>query len=122
MSTARIVIAMIFICMGVFFSIVSVFGTFRFKFVLNRMHAAAMGDTLAILFVLLGLILISGFNFTSLKLAVIIVFFWIASPVSSHLISNLVATVDRRKVLEMCEMIDIENNKKEQEKENEETQ
>ena len=113
---------MIFIRMGVFFSIVSGFGTFRFKFVLNRMHAAAMGDTLAILFVLLGLILISGFNFTSLKLAVIIVFFWIASPVSSHLISNLVATVDRRKVLEMCEMIDIENNKKEQEKENEETQ
>ena len=121
MSTLRIVIAMIFICMGVFFSIVSVWGTFRFKFILNRMHSAAMGDTLALFFVLLGLIIISGFNITSLKLAVIIVFFWIASPVSSHLISNLVATVDRKKVLEMCEVIE-EDKKVEQEIKNEETQ
>ena len=121
MSTVRIIIAMLFICMGVFFSVVSVWGTFRFKFVLNRMHSAAMGDTLALFFVLLGLIIISGFNITSLKLAAIIVFFWIASPVSSHLISNLVATVDRKQVLEMCEIIEEDKNV-EQEIDHEETQ
>lgn len=105
-DTIRTIAAVILILIGVFFEFSSVFGIFRFKYVLNRMHAAAMGDTLAILFVLLGLIIISGFTFTSLKLAVIIVFFWLSGPVSSHLIANLTATVDREKVLDMCEMID----------------
>ena len=38
---------------------------------------------------MLGLIILSGFNFTSLKLALVIVFLWLASPVASHLISRL---------------------------------
>ena len=48
-------------------------------------------------------------------------FFWIASPVSSHLISNMIVTVDRQKVEELCELIEMDDitneNKKEQEKE-----
>lgn len=116
MSPVRVVIAIVFISIGVFFSIVSVLGTFRFKFVLNRMHSAAMGDTLALLFVLLGLIVISGLTFTSLKLAVIIIFFWIASPVSSHLISNMIVTVDHKKVEDMCELIEADNISKENKK------
>lgn len=120
MSPVRVIIAVVLISIGVFFSIVSVLGTFRFKFVLNRMHSAAMGDTLALLFVLAGLAVISGLTFTTLKLAVIIVFFWIASPVSAHLISNMIVTVDRKKVDRMCELIEADNkneNKREQEKE-----
>lgn len=69
-------------------------GVFRFKYVLNRMHAAAMGDTLGIGFSLAGLIVINGFNFTSLKLFLVIVFLWFASPVSSHLIARLEVTTD----------------------------
>ena len=66
-----------------------IFGVYKFKYVLNRMHAAAMGDTLGIGVSLTGLILLSGWNFTSLKMALVIVFLWLASPVSSHLISRL---------------------------------
>ena len=73
--------------LGIF--LLQIFGVFKFKYVLNRMHAAAMGDTLGIGASLTGLILLSGFNFTSLKMALIIVFLWLASPVSSHLISRL---------------------------------
>ncbi len=69
-------------------------GVFRFKYVLNRMHAAAMGDTLGIGFSLAGLIVMNGFNFTSLKLFLVIVFLWFASPVSSHLIARLEVTTD----------------------------
>lgn len=69
-------------------------GVFRFKYVLNRMHAAAMGDTLGIGFSLAGLILMSGFTFTSLKLFLVIVFLWFSSPVSSHLIARLEVTTD----------------------------
>lgn len=110
MEYLRFAIAALFILIGTFFSIMSVLGVFKFKFVLSRMHSAAMGDTLAILFVLVGLIILEGFTFTSLKLAVIILFFWLTSPVSSHLISNLVVSVDKDKVLKECEL--IEENKK----------
>ena len=73
--------------LGIF--LLQIFGVFKFKYVLNRMHAAAMGDTLGIGVSLTGLIILSGLNFTSLKMALIIVFLWLASPVSSHLISRL---------------------------------
>lgn len=113
MEMFRFCLAALFILIGVFFSILSVLGVFRFKYILQRMHAAAMGDTLAIFFVLAGLIIISGFTITSLKLAVIIVFFWIAGPVSSHLISNLVVTVDKQHVDDICIMLDDEENSSE---------
>lgn len=74
---------------GLIFMITAVFGVNRFKKALNRMHAAALGDTLGILFVILGLILIRGFSLDSLKLFLVILFFWIASPVSGHMLSRL---------------------------------
>ena len=73
--------------LGIF--MLQIFGVFKFKYVLNRMHAAAMGDTLGIGISLTGLIILSGWNVTSLKMALVIAFLWLASPVSSHLISRL---------------------------------
>ena len=74
---------------GVCVFAIELFGVFKFQYVLNRMHAAAIGDTLGIGISLLGLMILSGLNFTSLKLGLVIVFLWMASPVSSHLISRL---------------------------------
>lgn len=79
---------------GVVIFFIEMIGVFRFKYVLNRMHAAAMGDTLGLGFCLLGLIVMSGFNFTSLKLFLVIVFLWFSSPVSSHLIARLEVTTN----------------------------
>ena len=53
-----------------------------------------MGDTLGIGFSLVGLILMGGFTFTSLKLFLVIVFLWFSSPASSHLIARLEVTTD----------------------------
>ncbi|MCR5766873.1 MAG: monovalent cation/H(+) antiporter subunit G [Lachnospiraceae bacterium] len=103
----RIIVAIILITTGVIFEITSVIGVFRFKYVLNRMHSAAMGDTLAILFILAGLVVLCGFNFTSLKLLAIIFFFWLAGPVSSHLIANLVRNVDEANTPEVEEIDNI---------------
>ena len=86
--------------LGIF--LLQVFGVFKFKYVLNRMHAAAMGDTLGIAASLVGLILLSGLNFTSLKMALVLVFLWLASPVSSHLISRLEVTTNEHLAQE-CE-------------------
>lgn len=88
--------AILMLCgLGIF--VIEMIGVFRFKYVLNRMHAAAMGDTLGIGFSLLGLILMSGWNFTSLKLLFVIVFLWFSSPASSHLIARLEVTTDEEK-------------------------
>lgn len=84
----------IFLLMGLAIFVLEIIGVFRFKYVLNRMHAAAMGDTFGIGCSLIGLILMNGFNFTSLKLFLVIVFLWFSSPVSSHLIARLEVATD----------------------------
>ena len=97
---------------------IEMIGVFRFKYVLNRMHAAAMGDTLGIGFSLLGLIIMSGLNFTSLKLFFVIVFLWFSSPASSHLIAKLeVAT--NEEIGKHCRIIDLKELEKELEEKNE---
>ena len=88
---------------GLGFFMLQIFGVYKFKYVLNRMHAAAMGDTLGIGVSLTGLILLSGWNYTSLKMALIIVFLWLASPVSSHLISRL-EVVTNEHLAEHCQL------------------
>ena len=83
-----------FLLVGLAIFLVELIGVFRFKYVLNRMHAAAMGDTLGIGFSLVGLMIMSGWNFTTLKLFLVIVFLWFSSPASSHLIARLEVATD----------------------------
>ena len=96
----QFILGVAFLLAGLGVFAVQVFGVFKFNYVLNRMHAAAMGDTLGIGISLVGLIILSGWNFASLKMALIIVFLWNASPVSSHLIARLEATTNPH--LERC--------------------
>lgn len=86
--------ASLLLIFGLVFMILAVFGVNKFDRALNRMHAAAMGDTLGILFVILGLVVLRGISMDSLKLILVIAFFWIASPVSGHMISRLEAMTD----------------------------
>lgn len=85
----QFILSACFIGIGLIIIILSVLGVYRFRFVLNRMHAAAMGDTLGILFTILGLMTANGFNMVLVKFVSIIAFMWIASPVSGHLITKL---------------------------------
>ena len=99
----RFILGALFVIFGLFLFAIEVFGSYKFDFVLNRMHVAAIGDTLGIGICMLGLIIFSGFNFTSVKILLVIIFLWIASPVSSHLIARFeVMTND--KIAEFCEM------------------
>ena len=101
-SWIRFIIGSVFLLIGIIL-FVEIYGVFRFKYVLNRMHAAAMGDTLGISASLIGLMIFSGLNYTTLKMALVILFLWCASPVSSHLIARLeVAT--NEDIKEYCEV------------------
>ena len=90
----RFALAAALMLSGVFFVASSVMGVYRFRYVLNRMHAAALGDTLGILLIILGLAVISGFSFTTLKLLLLVALWWLSSPVASHLISRLEITAN----------------------------
>ena len=67
----------------------SVIGVYRFKYVLNRMHAAAVGDALGSFCILLGLMLLHGWSLPAFKTLAILLFLWLTSPVSSHLIAEM---------------------------------
>ena len=92
---------MLLVGLGIF--VIQIFGVFKFKYVLNRMHAAAMGDTLGLGASLVGLILLSGFNITSVKMALVLLFLWLASPVASHLIARL-EVITNEHLAEHCEL------------------
>lgn len=85
---AQFIVAACFICAGIFVFMVSVIGVFRYKYVLNRMHAAAQSDTMGALLCLVGVMILTGFTFTTLKLVLVIAFIWAASPLASHLIAK----------------------------------
>lgn len=109
MAWIQLIIGGIFIVIGLLTLCVAVFGVYRFHYVLNRMHSSAMGDSLGILFIIFGLMILSGFQFGTLKLALIIVFFWLAGPVSSHMIAQMEVLIneDLKKECEVPEDGDI---------------
>lgn len=100
----RFLAGTICLIIGVIVFIIQMIGIFKFKYVLDRMHAAALGDTLGIGSCLVGLMLLSGFQFTTLKLGLILIFLWLASPVSSHLIAKL-EMITNEKLEEKCEIL-----------------
>ena len=67
----------------------AVVGAWRFGFVMNRMHAAGIGDTLALFAIVLGLIITSGHILDMLKLVLLVVFMWFTSPVSTHFLGQV---------------------------------
>lgn len=99
----RFIAGLLCLFIGIIIFLIEMIGVFRFHYVLNRMHAAAIGDTFGIGICLTGLMILSGLNFTTLKIGLIIIFFWLASPVSSHLISRLEVTT-YEKLEEECEL------------------
>lgn len=85
----RDIIASFFIIAGLFVFLVSFIGIFRFKYVLNRIHAAALGDTLGLGLVIIGLMILGVSIFASAKFLLIILFFWMSGPVASHSIAKV---------------------------------
>lgn len=85
----KTILALVFITIGLFTVCVGTLGLFRFKCVLNRMHAAAMVDTLGVLGVVLGLLLLCSSAVVCLKLVIILIFLWLTSPIASHLIAKM---------------------------------
>ena len=90
----QFILSAVLILAGLLFVVSSVVGVWRFQYVLNRMHAAALGDTLGMLLIVLGMAVRSCFQMTSMKLLLLAVIWWLTSPVASHLIGRLEITTN----------------------------
>ncbi len=79
-----------FISIGGFFCIIGALGVYRFPDIFSRMHAQGVIDTGGVAFILLGLILQSGFNLTSARLLLLGAFiFFIGPPVTYMFVRTL---------------------------------
>ena len=64
-SLIRFIIAAVLIMIGILIMVIQTFGVFKLNYALNRMHAAAMGDSLGIMMIVLGMMVIYGISFAS---------------------------------------------------------
>ena len=103
MEILRFVLSAFFMLCGLFCMMAAVFGMYRFHFMLNRMHTAATSDTFGLLLTMIGLIIWKGISFEALKMIIIIGFFWVSGPVSSHLIARMEVSTNEN-LEEECEV------------------
>ena len=74
-----------FFAAGLITLFVSIFGVYRMDYSLNRLHAAAVTDTLVLMFFISGCIVASGISITSAKLFITLAVQWCTSPLVSHM-------------------------------------
>ena len=67
----------------------AVLGVWRLGFVMNRMHAGGIGDTLGLFCVALAAAAASGFGMTALKILLVVALMWLSAPVSTHFLAQL---------------------------------
>ncbi|MBR2409883.1 MAG: monovalent cation/H(+) antiporter subunit G [Lachnospiraceae bacterium] len=103
MEWLRFAIIALLLAASLLTAMISVAGVFKFKFILNRMHAAAICDSFVLLLAMLGVVVAYGFSIATVKVLLIVVLVWIASPVSGHLIARLEVTTDKH-LSEECEV------------------
>ncbi len=90
---------------GLFLMLTALVAQYRFTYVLNRMHAASMSDSLGLGLVLLSLCLGNGDGWLIAKYLLVILFVWLTSPTAGHLIARLEIATDGQYQDEM-EMIE----------------
>ena len=96
MSITQILSVILFV-LGEGCILIALIGVFRFDFVLNRMHATTIADTLGTLLIVLGTLLQFGLSWISAKLILVLLFQWVTAPISAHMIARmlLMGSLDR---------------------------
>ena len=90
----RFVIAAVLMAGGVLSGAIAILGVFRFRFVMNRMHCAAILDTLSMAGIFGGLMVAKASLAFTHKLLAALVVLWVGSPIASHLVSRMEIATD----------------------------
>ncbi len=88
MSTLINLLSGISLLAGAFFCLVGAFGQLRMPDFYARMHAASVLETLGAGLILLGLLLQAGFTLVAVKLLMIGLLIFFASPTASHALAR----------------------------------
>lgn len=113
LSWIRFLIGAICMVGGLVFCAIQLIGVFRFKYVLNRVHATALGDTLGSGLLLLGVLILNGLDLAGVKLMIIIVFLWFTTPVAAHMVGKL-EVLSKRRPEECCPVEILESETEEE--------
>lgn len=89
-----------FILSGGFFLLVGGIGVLRMPDLFTRMHAAGMTDTLGSGLMIIGMMLQAGFTLITVKLLLILVFTFFASPTATHALAQAAISVGIKPQLE----------------------
>ena len=102
MEWFRFSVTAVLMLAGLVFCAIGVYGVNKFQYAANRMHAAAVVDTLGISLCMIGLAVSAPELFSGLKILLVIVFWWISSPVASHMLCRLEIMTDEQLDEYMC--------------------
>lgn len=81
-------IANILILAGLLLTAIATLGLLRLPDFYTRIHVVGKPDTLGGILLLAGMAIHAGFTFTTIKLALILVFFALGNPVASHVLTR----------------------------------
>ena len=101
----RFVLTAAFTVAGLFLLVTGVVGQYRFRYVINRMHAASMGDSLGLMLLIVGMCISQNNGMVIVKCLLTALFIWLTSPTGGHLIARLELTLNEHPETEM-EMIE----------------
>lgn len=87
--TVRVILALALIFAGLAAVLLTAVGLYRFRDSLDMLQAGALADTMGVLLMLGGLMLLCGLTVHTAKLALTLVILWATNPVSAHLIARM---------------------------------
>jgi len=82
------VLSGLFIALGVIALLIGSLGLVRLPDLFSRTHAVGMMDTAGVGFIILGLIVHEGLTLISFKLALVGIFLFFTSPISTHAVAQ----------------------------------
>jgi multicomponent Na+:H+ antiporter subunit G len=88
MIEIKSILVILLVSGGIFFMLIGSIGILRLPDFFSRTHSISKSDTLGIIFVVLGLILYEGFNQSSLKLLLVLLFVALANPIGTHALAR----------------------------------
>ncbi len=84
------------VVLGLLFIASGVFSVLRYREFYSRIVTTAKVDTVGFITVLLGVVILEGFSFVSLKILLIVLFEMLTSPLSTHAIAHSAYTAGYR--------------------------
>lgn len=88
------VLSAVCLSLGMVTVAIAILGVYKFDFIMNRMHCAAVIDALGLFLILLGLLIASHGLAYMPKLILVLVFQWVGSPIASHMVGRLEVRMD----------------------------